>query len=82
MIEIAIIQAPVSNIKSVAHYGQGRSLTLGRWSEDRSVELDHRLHVNRPPGIDVPRVHIKRNNVMFDGGPAIGCNHGAQKQRP
>ena len=82
MIKVAIIQAPISNIKNVAQYCEGRSLTLGRWSEGRSVELDCRLHVNGPPGIDVARVHVKRNNVMFDGRPAIGCNHCVQKERP
>src|SRR4029079_3781206 len=61
--------------------GQCSSLTLGRWSEDRAVELDCRLHVNGPPRIDVARVYIKRNNVMFDGRPAIGCDHCVQKER-
>ena len=48
MIQVAIIQAPISNIKNVAQNGQRRSLTLGRWSEGRAVVLGCHLHVNGP----------------------------------
>ena len=59
-----------------------RSLLLDRWSEGRAVVLSRRLHVHRPAGIDVARVHVKGNDVMFLGRAAIGRGHRVQKERP
>src|SRR5439155_21146896 len=60
MIEVAIIQAPICDIKNVAQDGERGSLRLSRWSEGRAVVLGGHLHVHRPAGIDGARVHIKR----------------------
>src|SRR4029077_16678008 len=80
MIEVAIIHAPISNIKNVAHDAERRSLLLDRCSEGCAVVLSRQLHVHRPAGVDGTRVHVKRNDVMFYGRPAIGRNHCVQKK--
>src|SRR5206468_46246 len=75
MIKVAIINAPIRNIKNVAHDGERSSLRLSRWSEGRAIVLGCQLHVHRPARIDGARVHIKGNDVMFYGRAAIGRNH-------
>ena len=82
MIDAAIPHAPISNIKNVACDAECSSLLLDRCNEGRAVVLGCHLHVYRPAWIDGARVHVKRNDVMFYGRPAIGRNHCVQKQRP
>ena len=82
MIDAAIPHAPISNIQNVAHDPERRSLLLDRCNEGTFVVwLNGQLHVHRPAWVDGARVHVKRNDVMFDGRAAIGRNHCVQKQR-
>ena len=82
MINVAIRHAPISNIKNVAHDGERRVLHLVRWNEGRAVVLSCQLHVHRPAGIDGARVHVKRNDVMFEGRSAIGRRSLRPKRAP
>src|SRR5206468_7235820 len=77
----AIRHATISNIKNVAHDPECSSLLLDRCREGRAVVLGRQLHVHRPAGVDGTRVHVKRNDVMFDGRAAIGGDHCIQKKR-
>jgi hypothetical protein len=47
-----------------------------------SVVYGARLHVYGPAWIDGARVHVKGNDVMFNGRSAIGRDHCVQKERP
>src|SRR5216110_2454707 len=82
MIAVAIRHAPIPNVKNVAYDAERRPLLLDRCSEGRAVVLSRQRHVHRPAWVDGARVHVKRNDVMFDGRAAIGCNHCVQKKRP
>src|SRR4030095_13846736 len=82
MKEAAIVLAPISNIKNVAYDGQRRSLRLDPWSESRAVVLSPQFHVHRPARVDVTRVQVKGNDVMFLGRAVIRRRHRVQKERP
>src|SRR4030095_196690 len=65
MPETAIPQAPISNVKNVAHDAERRSLLLDRCIEVDPVVCSCRLHVHGPAGIYLACIHIKRSNKMF-----------------
>src|SRR4029453_19302403 len=79
---VTIPVAPICNINNVAHDAERRTLHVVRWNESRAILMSRQLHIHRPARVNGPRVHVKRNNVMFLGRTAIGRGQRAQKQRP
>ena len=82
MIVTAIPHASVPDIKNITYDAEGRSLLLDLRNEVDAIVRSCRLHVHGPTGIDVARIHVKRQDKMLLGRPTVGCGHCVQKERP
>jgi len=81
MIEAAIRETPISDIKDITHDGERGSLQLDLRGEVHALELSHQLYVDRPAWINIARVQIKRENELFLSHAVIGRGHCIEKER-